>query len=381
MSDRFALVYSQRFSEYSYGEFHPFKVDRYRLSFELMAQCALMSPDHVAVVDSTLIDEALLLDFHRHDYLATLKAFSADDQGHANFFYGLGDVENPVFKGLYDWSRLGCGGTLEAVHQVVENGCRAAFSMAGGWHHAHSARASGFSYLNDAVIAIKQLLKQGKRVAYVDIDAHHGDAVQEAFYDTDQVLTLSIHENGKDFYPYSGFVDEVGSSAGYGYSINVPLAAHSDDLIFEQACQRVVVPVLKAFAPDILITQMGADPLRTDPLSRLECTTGFMEYAARLFLGTGLPWVAIGGGGYDRLNVARAWTLLWAQMIGVAVADTFPHSFQATLAELGEKAVWLRDRPHLAAPDDFSRAQQVLDRNVSYLERHVFPLYAHLPGR
>jgi acetoin utilization protein AcuC len=375
MTDMFALIYSRKFSEYSYGEFHPFKVERYRLTYELMQQCGLLSPLQVKLVECPVVSEELLLEFHRADYIETLKKFSRDDEAHANFFYGLGDVENPVFKGLYDWSRLMCGGTVEAVRQVAEEGCRAAFSMAGGWHHAHAARASGFSYINDAVIAINQLLKQGKRVVYVDIDAHHGDAVQEAFYATDQVLTISIHENGKDFYPYSGFVDEFGSGAGYGYAVNIPLVPHSDDLIFEQAFQRVILPLINGFAPDILVTQMGVDPLRTDPLTRLECTTSFMEYAGRQFLATGIPWVLLGGGGYDRLNVARAWTLLWSTLIGVPVLDQFTESFQHTVNELGEDCQFLRDRPHMAAPDDFARAQQALEKTLSHVERHIFPLF------
>ena len=375
MPQQISLIYSSQFSDYSYGECHPFKVDRYRLTYELMQSYNLTAAARVKLVECPVVEESLLLDFHRHDYLQTLKKFSADDDVHANFFYGLGDVENPVFKGLYDWARLMCGGSVEAVRQVAEEGCRAAFSMAGGWHHAHSARASGFSYLNDAVIAIHQLLKQGKRVVYVDIDAHHGDGVQEAFYATDQVMTISIHENGKDFYPYSGFVDEVGCGDGYGYSINVPLVAHSDDLIFEQACQRVILPLIDAFAPDILVTQMGADPLRTDPLTRLECTTGFMEYAARLFMDTGIPWVALGGGGYDRLNVARAWTLLWADMLDINVDDELPEQFYPTLVELEENCRQLRDKPHMAAPDDFALAQQSLDKNISFLQRQIFPLF------
>lgn len=374
MPDKFALIYSSRFSDYSYGEGHPFRVDRYRLTHELMQHCNLLTPAHVQLIECPVAPEVVLADFHRQDYLDTLKSFSMDDENHANFFYGLGDIENPVFKGLYDWSRLVCGGTIEAVRQVVDKGCRASFSMAGGWHHAHSARASGFSYLNDAVIAIAQLLKQGKRVVYVDIDAHHGDGVQEAFYDTDQVLTISIHENGKDFYPFSGFVDEVGTGQGYGYSVNIPLMAHSDDLIFEQAFTRAILPLIQGFAPDVLVTQMGADPLRTDPLTRLECTTAFMEFAGRGFLETGIPWVAIGGGGYDRLNVARSWTLLWSTMIGVPVGDEIPAAFKKTISELGEQCDWLRDPPHMAAPDDFSRAQQSLDKNISFIERQIFPL-------
>jgi acetoin utilization protein AcuC len=247
--------------------------------------------------------------------------------------------------------------------------------MAGGWHHAHAARASGFSYLNDAVVAINLLLSRGLRVAYVDLDAHHGDGVQEAFYDTNRVLTISLHEIGKDFFPYTGSVKELGVGAGYGYAVNVPLAPHSDDLVFEQAFRQVVEPMLEVFAPDVLVTQMGMDILRTDPLTRLELTTGSVDFAARTFLQTGLPWVALGGGGYDKLNSARGWTVLWAAMSGQTLGEFIPEKFLEVLQPLGYQLSLLRDHPHLAQPDDFCRAQDELERNLSFLERRLFPLH------
>ncbi len=375
-----AFVYSSRFSDYSYGEDHPFKVQRYRLSHELIGELGLLDPDRCRLVESPLAEEKALRLFHRPDYLAVLREFSLEEVPRANFRYGLGDVENPVFKGLYDWARLVCGGTVEAVRQVVEEGCHGAFNMAGGWHHAHAARASGFSYLNDAVIAIQWALRQGLRVAYVDIDAHHGDGVQEAFYDTDRVLTISLHETGEDFFPHTGFPHEMGRGAGYGYSVNVPFLAHSDDLIFEQAFRRVVLPLLDAYRPDLLVTQMGVDILRTDPLARLEMTTGALEFAARAFRETKIPWVALGGGGYDKFNVARGWALVWGVMVGVDSGELLPEAFRKTARGLGYGESRLRDLPRLAHPDDFARAQQALDKNLGVLERRLFPLHGLAPG-
>lgn len=380
MTECRAFIYSSRFSEYSYGEEHPFKVLRYRLTYDLICELGLLSPPNVRLAECSPLPEDLLLSFHRQDYLDTLKAFSREEVPRANFLYGLGDVENPVFQGMYEWALLGGGGTLEAARQVVDQGCRLAFSMAGGYHHAHSARASGFSYLNDAVVAINTLVKRGLRVAYVDIDAHHGDGVQEAFYATDRVLTISLHESGEDFFPYTGFVHEMGRDAGYGYSANVPFSPHSDDLIFEQAFRRIVLPLLGAFSPDVLVTQMGVDALRTDPLTRLEFTTGALEFAVKSFLGMGIPWVAIGGGGYDKINVARAWTLIWAAMIGAQVPDRLPPGFVEMASRLGHPVDRLRDQPRLAHPDDFARAQKALEKTLAFLERRLFPLHGIRPG-
>lgn len=380
MTDCFAFIYSRRFGDFSYGTEHPFKVQRYRLAYELICELGLLDCSTVRLVEAPPVAEEALLGFHHRDYLDTLRDFSRDETPRANFRYGLGDVENPVFHGLYDWARLVCGGTLEAVRQVVEDGCRAAFNMAGGWHHAHSARASGFSYLNDAVVAIQWLLQRGLRVAYVDIDAHHGDGVQEAFFDTDRVLTISLHETGADFFPHTGFVEEMGRGKGYGYAVNVPFAPHADDLIFDQALRRIVVPLLASYQPDILVTQMGVDALRTDPLTRLELTTGSLELAARIFRETGYPWIVLGGGGYDKFNVARGWALVWATLTGEAVPDLLPSGFARTAESFGAHSDRLRDLPRLAQPDDFARAQQALERNLAVLERRLFPLHGLGPG-
>jgi acetoin utilization protein AcuC len=374
------LIYSRRFSAYSYGDYHPFKVQRYRMTFELMRELGLTTPPAVAVKECPLAEEEALLGFHHPDYLAALAAFNGPGAAGADFFFGLGDVENPVFEGVYDWSRLACGGTLEAARQVGRNGCRIAFNMAGGWHHAQPARAAGFSYVNDAVVAIRELVRRRKRVAYVDLDAHHGDGVQNAFYDSNRVLTVSVHETGRDFFPHTGFPRELGKGRGYGYAVNVPLCPHSDDVILEQALRRIVLPLVGAFRPDVLVTQMGADSLRTDPLTRLEGTTGFFELAARSFRDLGVPWVILGGGGYDGLNVARTWALVWGAALGVPLPDELPDAFCRLLAEQGIQARRLRDLPHTACPSDFHPAQESFEKTLNFLERRLFPLHGLKPG-
>jgi len=375
MTDRYAFIYSGRFGEYSYGAEHPFKVLRYHLAHELICELGLLAGPEVECVESPPATEVDLLTFHSPDYLGVLREFSLHELPRADFRFGLGDLENPVFRGLYDWSRLVCGGTVEAVRQVVDCGCRAAFNMGGGWHHAHAARASGFSYLNDAVVAIKGVVERGRRVAYVDIDAHHGDGVQEAFYETDRVLTISLHEYGDGFFPQTGLAGEMGKGKGYGYAVNVPFAPHADDLIFEQALRRIVLPLLEAYRPDLLVTQMGVDALRTDPLTRLEFTTGSLELAARAFRATGIPWVVLGGGGYDKLNVARGWALIWSTLIEAEVPDLLPAGFRELARRFGLNGERLRDLPRLAQPDDFSRAQAQLEHVLSVLERRLLPLH------
>ncbi len=375
MTEPRAFIYSSRFSQFSYGLEHPFKGLRYRLAFELIEEYGLLSNPATRLIECPLADEEDLLSFHRPDYLAALKEFSGDATPRANFFYSLGDADNPIFPGVYEWSRLVCGGTLEAARQVVDQGCRVAFNMAGGWHHAHAARASGFSYLNDAVVAINALVRRGLRVAYVDIDAHHGDGVQEAFYSDPRVLTISLHETGDDFFPHTGYPDEMGRSEGLGFAVNVPFQRHADDRLFMLAFERIVAPLLSAYAPDVLVTQMGVDALRADPLARLELTTASIEFAARFFLNSGLPWIALGGGGYNKFNVARGWALLWGIIQGVELPEGLPDHFMETLAALGFTHRRLRDQPHRAQDDDFCRARRALERSFAVLEKNLFPLH------
>lgn len=376
MADRFTFICSDFLHTFSYGTDHPFKALRYRLALDLISDLGYLDNPKVDLVPCPETPESYLLSFHCPEYLETLRLFSSQGEPRANFLYGLGDVENPVFPGVYDLANRLCGGTLEAALRVAQGRARVAFNMTGGCHHAHAARASGFSYLNDAVVAIHALLARGLRVAYVDLDAHHGDGVQAAFYDTDRALTISLHEAGADFFPFTGYTRELGVGAGYGYSINVPFSPHSDDLIFEQAFKRIVLPLLKMYRPDVLVTQMGVDAMRTDPLTRLEMTTNAFEYAARSFLDSGIPWVVLGGGGYDKFNVARAWAIVWGTILGETIPDSLPPRFQKMAREKGFHGNSLRDRPHMAHPDDFARAQSALDRNLDFLERKVFPLHA-----
>ena len=374
MTARTALIYSHDFNRFSYGDEHPFNIRRFVLAFELMRQYGLTDLPGAAILDCPRVTEEDLLTVHAPDYLARLKEFSNSDEPRADFRYGLGDLDNPVFHGLYDWACLGTGGTVEAARLVTEEGYDIAFNLAGGWHHAHRGKASGFSYLNDAAVAINRLLAKGLRVAYLDIDAHHGDGVQEAFYDDDRVLTVSIHESGIYFFPGTGFENETGSGRGTGYSVNVPLVAHSDDALFMKAFDEVAYPLIAAFNPDVLMTQLGADTFRTDPLTRLEITTHSYTYILRKLKALRIPWVAVGGGGYNLVNVARAWTLAWGVMNGIELPARLPEPFVEIIAGMGHPNKMLLDAMHWAEEDDRNRALEAVERSIAAIRETVFPV-------
>jgi len=371
---RTALIYSHDFSTCSYGEQHPFKVQRYRLAYDLMAEYGLTRLPGADVRECGTVSDADLLTFHSPAYLNRLEEFNSSAESRADFRFGLGDVENPVFPGFYDWTRLCTAGTVEAARLVTEEGYAIAFNLAGGLHHAHKARASGFSYLNDAVIAINRLLSQGLRVAYLDLDAHHGDGVQDAYYDTDRVLTISLHETGLHFFPGTGFENEIGKGAGEGYTVNVPFIEHTDDALFMKAFDEVAFPLVAAYNPDVLVTQLGADTFRTDPLSRLEITTHSYSYVIRKLKALAIPWVALGGGGYDLVNVARAWTIAWGIMNGVELNPRLPAGFINTISKMGFSNTMLLDAMFWAEDDDRNRALDAVEKSIAAIRRQVFPV-------
>jgi acetoin utilization protein AcuC len=384
VAPRTALLYPADVSRCSYGDDHPFKVQRYLLTLDLLRAYGL---DRLGtlVTEFPPVPETSLLAVHDRAYLQRLQEFSESPEPRADFIYGLGDLENPVFPGVYAWALLSTAATVEAARLVCEEGYDIAFNLAGGWHHAHRAKAAGFSYVNDAAVAIATMTAAGKRVVYLDLDAHHGDGVQEAFYDTDRVLTISIHESGIYFFPGTGFEQETGTAVGRGYTVNVPLMAHADDALYMKAFDEVAYPLIAAFDPDIMVTQLGADTFRTDPLTHLEITTHSYAYLLRKLRALRIPWVAVGGGGYDHLNVARAWTIAWATMNDAKIAPQLPAVFVEQISALGYPHRMLLDAMHWAAAGDRNQALDAVEQSIRQIRELVFPTiigrYGATPGK
>ncbi len=318
-----SFIYSDELGSFSYGEGHPMRPFRLRLCRELIGALGLDKIKGAEFIPALPASEEDLLLIHTPEYLKSLKEADSGRIPENGPAFGLGGGDNPVFKGVYQWSRLSAGASAEAARRVLEGGGRA-FNIAGGLHHAMASRASGFCYINDAALAIKLLLNEGKRVVYVDIDAHHGDGVERAFYDSDQVLTISFHESGKSLFPGTGFSEDRGRGEGLGYSLNVPLPAGTGDKSYLQAFHSKVPGLIKDFTPDVLVTQLGADTLESDPLTHLNLTIRGFEDLIRYFSSLNLPWVALGGGGYDMGATARAWTLAWALMNNCEAPEEIP---------------------------------------------------------
>ena len=365
-----AFLYSENYFAYDYGPGHPLKVERLRLTHDLCRAYGLFDLPNVRLLETQPAQESEILRFHTPQYLDVLKRASQREI-EEDFTHGLGPGDNPVFPGVWEWSILQTGASLQAAQLVSEGNVRIAFNIAGGLHHAAANRASGFCYMNDPVLAICHFLDRGKRVLYLDVDAHHGDGVQWAFYDNPMVLTVSFHQDGQTLFPGTGSVTERGRGEGLGYSVNVPMHPGTDDEVFWKGFRSVLPRVMEAFKPDAVVSQLGVDAFWTDPLANLELTTnGFSKVIA--YLTEEAPaWVALGGGGYDLANVARGWTLAWAIMNRIELPDDLPEAMRPTLARHGAGNGKLRDAEHRSRWHE--RSLEHMDRVIRYLEEDVFP--------
>ena len=325
---RAAFVYDDRMSRHELRNNHPMRPVRLRYTHDLLQSYGAFEHEGAMLVTPRSAREEELRWLHGPDYIAAVQRLSAGEGGHeAHRFNFSMDGDNPYYPGMYEAATLSSGATLLAAELVASGTVNAAYNISGGLHHAAANHASGFCVFNDPALAIHYFLRQGKRVAYVDVDAHHGDGVQEAFYGDDRVLTISVHESGRYLFPGTGFVEELGEGNGQGYSVNLPLFPYTGDEVYLEVFREIVPPLIRGFGPDILVTQMGIDSYHSDPLTHLQLTTeGFVE-VVREFAALGLPWLALGGGGYDLMAVARAWTLAYGVMLGVDWPDTLPRSF------------------------------------------------------
>lgn len=373
MTPRAAFVFDRAFTTYQIPDDHPLTPKRLRWTYELLDQYgAFDDSDSILVKPRPATDEELMT-FHTEEYVEAVKSFSRgerlEEQGRFNFSES-GD--NPTFPGMYEASALATGATLVAAELVDSGQVDVAFNIAGGLHHAYPDRASGFCIFNDPVVAINRLLSRGRKVAYVDIDAHHGDGVQAAYYNTADVLTVSLHESGRYLFPGTGFTGDMGEGKGRGYSVNVPLHPYTGDDTYRFVFREVVMPLVRAFKPDILFTQLGADAYYTDPLTHLQLTTKGYISVLTDFHRLGVPWIAVGGGGYNPGATARCWALDYGVMCGMQWPDEIPEAFKDRLG-----AARLRDhRLDPVSLDSLKEdAQGYAEAVVAQIKDVIFPIH------
>lgn len=377
-------MFDEAVTSYNFGPTHPMAPVRVELTLELAGGLGVL--DHLDLVGAASATEDELNAIHSASYIERVQKLSAHPI-HRDLTIGLGGDDNPVFAGMHEASALIAGASVEAARRVWTGEAPRAANVAGGLHHAMPDRASGFCIYNDIALAIRWLLDHGaERVAYVDVDAHHGDGVQTMFWDDPRVLTISIHEGPQTLFPGTGFATETGGSQAPGTAVNIPLPPGTSDAGWFRAFHALVPQVLREFEPQILVTQHGCDSHMDDPLTNLMLSVDgqrqsyvvLRELADELCDG---KWVVTGGGGYAVTEVVpRAWT----HLLGI-VAD---HPIDPTTPTPADWQSFVQHRQGVVAPTRMSdgrtpsyRAWEQgfdpaswLDRSINAARQAVFPL-------
>lgn len=339
MSRKVIILSTPKLWERGRGPTHPLKPERLKRTHELLEELGAFAESNVALLEPIPASEEDLALYHTEEYIHVVKELSEGNLSLPAARYGFGPGDNPVFAGMYDLACLSVGNALLGAKMLAAGEADRVFSYAGGLHHAGPDFASGFCIFCDIAVAIHWLVNRGFRVAYVDIDVHHGDGVQNAFYDTDKVLTISLHQDGRTLFPGTGFVDEVGVGNGIGFSVNLPLPPFTDDKAYLHAFDSVVPALIDRFQPELLVTQLGVDTHHTDPLAQLMLTTAGHEALFKRLSTLSPRWLAFGGGGYALDVVPRSWTLAFGVMSEKIFPERLPPQYRQQYG--GD---WLRDQ-------------------------------------
>jgi len=380
MSERVELVwYGDDISWYDHGPAHPLRPERVILTRRLIIDYGMLDGGRVVETPARDATDVELGRVHSRRYIDAVRCAGHGIRG-SWWEFGFGNPDNPIFPDMHEAAARVAGASLVAAEAVWSGRAQHAFNPAGGLHHAMAEKASGFCVYDDPAVAIAWLLAHGtERVAYVDVDVHHGDGPQAIFFTDPRVLTVSLHQDGRTLFPGTGAVDEMGRGDAVGTKVNVPLPPMTGDAGWLRAFHEVVPPLVEAFRPQVLVTQLGCDSHHTDPLANLHLTTAAYGEAAvvlhdlahRVCDGR---WVATGGGGYQWASVVpRAWTTYFAAMAGAELADDLPAAWvERARAEAGHDVPRRLSEPAIAGPGEDVEGVR---RSIDDVRRRIFPFH------
>ncbi|MBB6175041.1 acetoin utilization protein AcuC [Nocardiopsis mwathae] len=385
------LAWDDGLTAYNFGPEHPLAPVRVELTMALSRELGVFDAPGVSFIGAEPASDDLLKLIHDPGYIEAVKR--AGDTLVGDEQYCLGTPDNPVFPQMHEAAALVGGASVAAARAVWSGETEHAANIAGGLHHAMPKHAWGFCVYNDAALAIAWLLEQGaKRVAYVDVDVHHGDGVQAMFYDDPRVLTISLHESPLTLFPGTGRPTEVGGPSAEGYSVNVALPAGTDDTRWLRAFEATVPPLLREFQPEVLVTQQGADTHLLDPLANLTLSLDGQRriYSAMHKLAketAGGRWVVLGGGGYELVQVVpRAWTHLLAEVAGVEIDPGIetPEAWRGFVRERTGEAppLYMTDgrAPRFTPFDEGFDPDDPVDQAIQETRKAVFPSHGIDPS-
>ncbi|KAF4624270.1 hypothetical protein G7Y89_g13903 [Cudoniella acicularis] len=320
---RVAYFYDSDVGNYAYVAGHPMKPHRIRLAHSLIMNYGVYQKMEIYRAKPATRHE--MTQFHTDEYIDFLQKVTPDnmdsfakEQGK----YNVGD-DCPVFDGLFEFCGISAGGSMEGAARLNRGKCDIAINWAGGLHHAKKSEASGFCYVNDIVLGIIELLRFKKRVLYIDIDVHHGDGVEEAFYTTDRVMTVSFHKYG-EYFPGTGELRDIGVGQGKNYAVNFPLRDGIDDVTYKSIFEPVIQSVMDYYQPEAIVLQCGGDSLSGDRLGCFNLSMRGHANCVKFVKSFGMPTLVLGGGGYTMRNVARTWAFETGVLVGKEMEPTLP---------------------------------------------------------
>ena len=369
------LIYSSDLAQKEYKPSHPFKPMRAKLMYELLKRYGLVSGENQIIVEPQLMDEGLLYLFHTREYIELLKKGERGEVSVEMLHAGLGTDDNPLFREMYRYALTASSATFQGAVMLSRGDARFIFNPFGGFHHAGKNHAEGFCYVNDIAIAINWLVNTGQRVAYIDIDAHHGNGVQDAFYETNRVLNLSLHESGETLYPGSGFEGEIGEGEGAGYNVNIPLLAGTDDEVYLLAFESLVPPLVRSFRPDVVVACIGGDTHWEDPFSHLNLTSNGYKKVISIINTLSPKILALGSGGYNALKTAALWTRAWAEFSGLQPCDLYLGQVGGMMYGTEAGAGQLDDPPFIVRGPEKEHCTAHVLRVVDFVKDNIFPLH------
>jgi len=322
---KICYYYDGDVGNYYYGQGHPMKPHRIRMTHNLLLNYGLYRKMEIYRPHKATMEE--MTKYHSDDYIRFLRSIRPDNMSDYNKQmqrFNVGE-DCPVFDGLYEFCQISTGGSVAGAVKLNKQATDIAINWAGGLHHAKKSEASGFCYVNDIVLAILELLKYHQRVLYVDIDIHHGDGVEEAFYTTDRVMTVSFHKYG-EYFPGTGDLRDIGAGKGKYYAVNFPLRDGIDDESYQSIFQPVMSKVMERFQPSAIVLQCGADSLTGDRLGCFNLSLKGHAKCVEFMKAFNLPLLMLGGGGYTIRNVARCWTYETATALEVDIPNELPYN-------------------------------------------------------
>jgi acetoin utilization protein AcuC len=370
---RLAFLYAPEIEGLSYPPDCPFKTQRVGLTRQRLLSFGLLGDADHFEIPARKASPGELLAIHSQSYLDELQRAVAGDLTVEGLHMGLGQQDTPVFADLFEYGSWACGAGLTAADLLLDGQADIAFNLLGGFHHAFPAKAGGFCYLNDVALACHHLAAAGRRVACLDVDAHHGDGTQALFYDRKDVLTISTHESGNTLFPWGGFEDEIGEGEGLGYNANLSLPSGTYDEAFVPAIDRVVMPLLRFNNPDVIVLELGLDILAGDPLTHLHMTNNVVVDVLDRLLQLNKPLLVIGGGGYHVDNTVRGWALAWRTCTGDDAMDDFSFGLGGVMLGSSEWAGGLRDRVLSVIEEQRREVESSLERSIHQLLSNLSP--------